>query len=266
MKTLIIGDIHNHVDKLETLIGSIEHDQVIFLGDYFDNFHDSIYDARTTASWLEYSTSKKNRIHLMGNHDMPYRFPSNLYFDCPGFTREKSKMINSIFNRYETSIWSKIKFAHFDYDSNIIYSHAGFTEKVFRCHPIKGPNLKEYNKMVDKAYEALVKDDQALSPLFCQNIDDSYSGITWIRPNSFKNITGVAQFVGHTPTHIITNCGFNDAVPVIRESDGGVTFYMDCAHSWVGLLESNNLKFINRHTMNEVQCERSILDYINFHK
>jgi hypothetical protein len=247
MKTIVIGDIHNYVDGIETLLDSIPHDQVIFLGDYFDNFGDTPHIAQKTALWLINSLRHENRIHLMGNHDMPYRYSGNIYLDCPGYTTKKSAAINSTMALLEGS-WDKIKFAHFDHENNFIFSHAGLTEKLFPVCPINGIDLKAVEQRIIEAGEQLNKDSQARVDIFCENIDPSYCGITWIRPFSFKPISGVTQVVGHTPTCIMQQCDFFDGSPLKRTENGGSVWYMDCAHTWIGIYEDGVLTPMNRNT------------------
>jgi predicted phosphodiesterase len=254
MKTIVIGDIHNYVDNIEGLLASIPHDQVIFLGDYFDNFGDSPFVAQKTAAWLLQSLQHENRIHLMGNHDMPYRYVGNIYMDCPGFTNKKSKVINATMSLVENS-WSKLKFAHFDHENSVIFSHAGLTEKLFPCHPINGPNLKEMEEAIINAGKEMDKNSQSMQPLFCENIDPTYCGITWIRPNYFKMIPGITQVVGHTPTSILQNGLYNSGTPILRKQDGGAVWYMDCAHTWIGIYEDGELTPINRWTKEPLRSQ-----------
>jgi len=49
MRTLIVPDMHNRVDKVVRLITEIPHDRIVFLGDYFDDFHDTEHIAEKAA-------------------------------------------------------------------------------------------------------------------------------------------------------------------------------------------------------------------------
>src|ERR1035437_9205008 len=88
---LIIPDIHNNVGWVEEYLAKQKYDYVVFLGDYFDEFYDSVKDATEAAKWLKESLKKENRIHLWGNHDTSYFFP-NLY-ECSGYSKEKEEGI-----------------------------------------------------------------------------------------------------------------------------------------------------------------------------
>lgn len=124
MKFLIIPDVHNHYNEAEELIGHFPGHQAVFLGDYFDNFGDNPTVAGKTAEWLRYSIAK-GRIHLMGNHDLPYRWQ---YQQCPGYTREKHR---AILQHMRPSDWQQTRLALIlrvaPSCRPLVLSHAGFT-------------------------------------------------------------------------------------------------------------------------------------------
>ncbi len=69
-KLIIIPDLHNDYFTAEKIIKKENRDKVLFLGDYFDDFYDTLEDADNTAKWLTKSLQQKNRVHLIGNHDL----------------------------------------------------------------------------------------------------------------------------------------------------------------------------------------------------
>ncbi len=99
MKTLVFPDLHQPslacIDAIERLIAHERPDQTVFLGDYFDQFHDTPADQECTARWLKESLTKPNRVHLIGNHDASYLWPSPATA-CPGWTLEKQNVVDSI--------------------------------------------------------------------------------------------------------------------------------------------------------------------------
>ena len=62
-KTLIVPDIHNKIDIVDEAIEAFKTsvDEIVFLGDIFDDFGDTLQDAKDSAIWL------KNRLHLPNN-------------------------------------------------------------------------------------------------------------------------------------------------------------------------------------------------------
>jgi predicted secreted acid phosphatase len=63
---MIISDLHNRIDWVEPALSSLQYNKVIFLGDYFDDFDDTVEDTKKVAKWLKQSVPKPDRIHLCG--------------------------------------------------------------------------------------------------------------------------------------------------------------------------------------------------------
>ncbi len=244
MKTFVIGDLHNHVEWIEPFLKENEHDRVIFLGDYFDNFGDTTAIAEHTAQWLSKSVLIPNRIHIMGNHDMPYRFPWNAYFDCPGWTPSKQTSVSKIMTN---ELWNHIKMAHFDHDIKFIYSHAGLTAKLFKVCPINGCNLNNFETQILEALNDCNCKGNKRIPIFQQNPDYTYDGITWIRPSNLILLPGITQIIGHTPTSSIFNIPFKDSIPFFHQVDTGIVWDIDCANNWIGVVENDEFYCLNRH-------------------
>lgn len=202
MKTLVVGDIHQKIDQVEKIISDWT-DRIIFVGDYFDDFNDTVEDARRTAQWLKQSLQKPNRVHLMGNHDYNYRIrPAGAYY-CTGFTLEKYEAINL---ELSISDWRMIKYFHHEKDDATIYwfSHAGISTHWFK-HPVLGLTTEVIEKKVKEASEAiegrLFESPQAM----CLNAVDWYrggkyprGGLLWSHWTNCEVFDGVTQIVGHT--------------------------------------------------------------------
>lgn len=71
-KAVVIPDVHNKWERAEAIVDAERPDRVVFLGDYFDDFGDTVEDADSTAAWLERSLGDEARVHLVGNHDLNY--------------------------------------------------------------------------------------------------------------------------------------------------------------------------------------------------
>ncbi len=106
-KLLIIPDIHNDYLTAEKIIKKENPDKIIFLGDYFDDFDDTIQDTNNTAKWLVKSLKQENRIHLIGNHDLSY-MTNNPNLRCMGYRTDKHKAIKKHFIN-----WSKLLMYYF---------------------------------------------------------------------------------------------------------------------------------------------------------
>ena len=53
MKTLVVPDIHNKIDVVQKILDKESSvDEVIFLGDWFDDFNDNVNDVVEVAKFL----------------------------------------------------------------------------------------------------------------------------------------------------------------------------------------------------------------------
>ena len=193
-RILVLGDLHNAVDRAEAILTRWRdrYDQAVLLGDYFDDFGDSPAEARHSALWLAGSLLREERIHLLGNHDLAYLFPSNHALFCPGFTAEKCRAITEVLaaaprDRLHLA-WSAGPW---------LFSHAGL-------HPSFAGNATP---------AALAEKAEALRPGLAAGRSGTWlsvgmarggraavGGITWQDWNEeFQPVRGVNQIVGHTP-------------------------------------------------------------------
>jgi hypothetical protein len=205
MKTLIISDIHNRHHVAEHIIKNEKPDLTIFLGDYFDSYEDTADDVRSTAQWFHYSVNQPNRIHLVGNHDLPYWFPDNKYLDCPGFHRFKWLLVKESVTNAD---WEKLKFYH-NLDNHWLLSHAG-------AHPTWViPGYKTGNRPITDigSLEKLLAHETEKFLIAAGRQQDHWF-VAWSRARSgtlnpgglvwndfhgdFHAILGVNQLVGHT--------------------------------------------------------------------
>lgn len=210
MKILIIPDIHNKHVRAQRIIDSEGSDKIIFLGDYFDDFHDSVQDVKETAKWLKNSLTDKNRIHLFGNHDIGYAFPCNSYCICSGWEKEKSRAINNIFSDDD---WRQFKWFHNEDD--VLFFHGGMDERRVRANETILSNILEY---LEEQSEIAFRRASTLNPHSFYEAGRSRGGIwpvggllwcDFIR--EFKHHSLFHSIVGHTPVK----------VPVIK--NGGLT-------------------------------------------
>jgi hypothetical protein len=123
-KIIAIGDIHHgpNFEQIEAAIAREKPDLTVFLGDYFDQFHDHYDHARRTAQWIKRSLATPNRIHLWGNHDIPYYASS--FIHCRGYDPAKERAIRSVLDEND---WAKLKLWHLE--DSWLFTHAGLTAK-----------------------------------------------------------------------------------------------------------------------------------------
>ncbi len=208
MNIIVIGDIHNHWVEAEEVASLYDKThQVIFVGDYFDDFGDTAIDAEQTARWLKESLNKPNRIHLMGNHDINYSYlnyktdhhghPQNIY-NCSGYDMKKDDAISRVMTEQD---WDKIKFAH--YENGFWFSHAGFHPNWFE-HPIKGMDNEAILEKLAKATEDYLNRtwNETIGAVGrCRGGMQKNGGILWLDDHREATlISNFKQVYGHTPT------------------------------------------------------------------
>jgi hypothetical protein len=233
MTTIIISDIHNKVRWIEPALEKLKekyaYDEVVFLGDYFDNFGDSTFEAGGTANWLKCSIQNSNRIHLLGNHDMPYMIPHNDSLWCPGFNQYKCRVINETLK----DMWHLFRPAYFT--QNYLLSHAGF-HPMLVTHPVKGvPSPDELIVMANKGLEHLKTG--LPHPLFNpgSRMGEPYiGGITWADWNDeFVCLDNVNQIVGHTPHNKVR----------MKNNDTCLNYCMDTHTQHIGIIIDGVVNF-----------------------
>ena len=183
-RLLIIPDLHHHIENAEHWIATQPFDRVVFLGDYFDDYHDSVSDARRTAFWLKQRMVTTQDIFLLGNHDAAYLFPETPELFCPGFTPAKAKGIHEILRPEH---WQRFQLAHAEGDW--LMSHAGFYPTWLESITI--PNI-------------LARCETAMLLAARRKVDsmlhaDKFCGPLWMDWDNLLPIRGIHQIVGHTP-------------------------------------------------------------------
>jgi len=203
---LVIPDIHHKTRMADAILDApTEHhiDYIVFLGDYFDDFGDTPAISARTAEWLKESLGKPNRIHLMGNHDLHYRYWRHEYMRNPytGWTSEKARAINDVLTPGD---WDKLKWFHHEPAGNWLFSHAGL-------HPDMLPPLNSDDgepNVCDALATACARATRALElggrhPLFRAGLarggKQAVGGIVWLDWHSEFVPFHFHQVVGHTP-------------------------------------------------------------------
>lgn len=205
MTTLVIADLHNKVNWVTPFITALEQkikiDEIVFLGDYFDEFHDTPYEAEGTARWLQESLRDKRRHHCIGNHDMPYLLPKvPKSQQCPGWSAMKDSAVNKVLRREE---WDQLLTAY--YSQGWLFSHAGFTAELF-ANPI---GVTDPAALIKKTEHALglmkggIHRDEFGPGSRMGDLEPG--GVTWCDWGDFNPIVGIQQVVGHTPDGYIRN-------------------------------------------------------------
>lgn len=195
MKVLILPDIHNRINEAQQIIDRENIENIVFLGDYFDSFNDTLEITQQTSYWLKDSMKDKNRIHLLGNHDLPYINPE---FICSGYSEGKRWAINS------TGVdLSKLK--HYCYVEDWLCTHAGLSYDFYKAFATSGMNVNDL-------LETYSNDDELVQRLYqCSPMrggHDGIPGIIWCDWDEFEPIPDQKQIFGHTHGDVRTK-GYN---------------------------------------------------------
>jgi len=185
MRTLLIPDIHNNIDAVDLIIKKENADNIVFLGDYFDNFGDGVESAIHVAEWLKKSMRESNRIHLLGNHDNSYR---NIGYMCSGFTPLKKFAIDKVGVNLND-------LKHFTMVDDWLCTHAGLTKKFYKHYALKKEKPVEM-------LERFVSDKMLRETLYgASQLRGGYDipGILWCDSREFEPIPKLKQIFGHTP-------------------------------------------------------------------
>lgn len=210
MKILIIPDVHQKLHKVEKILENNTFDKLISLGDWFDDFYDTPIQAQKTAEYILdlYCRYGENFVWLLGNHDIPYLFPTVYdYYACSGNTREKVKAIQEVFKGSSKPLGYSVELAHIikiDGCKDIVLSHAGVSEQHFAkpfSEEITSEDIIERCAQAFKNINLLLR-DPVLGAGPARGGRETVGGITWLDWRcEFQPIYSISQIVGHSPVN-----------------------------------------------------------------
>lgn len=281
MKILVLSDIHLRKNVAQAIIDAHSKvDQIVCLGDCFDNWNDTVQENLDMAIWVKEKLDDSKYTFLVSNHDGAYLYPENKYMHCSGYTEEKKDAIRSIISSTDVE---KFKFAHFS--EEIIFSHAGFDRYLFNYISSLKENVKmngksklcffgssigaiNYNsiqKWMQENHEEMIinlRRDKYL-PLFgigrSRNGSQEVGGITWQDEGSHLVIRGVNQIFGHSirkePLFQFIN---TDKTPMYKVAQTNTTFDSKWFQKGFSLcLDTNSRDFviIENGNLNLYKCQ-----------
>ena len=96
---LIIPDVHHKAQIVNDLRSNHPGMPAIFLGDYFDDFHDSVYDMEKTCRWLKQAFENDDDEFILGNHCFAYlSYELGLRWGfCTGWRVDKQHVFHEYF-------------------------------------------------------------------------------------------------------------------------------------------------------------------------
>lgn len=249
MKILIIPDIHHRIHIVDTILNTEKgYDKVIFLGDYFDRFHDSPDEAAEVARWLKPKLWDKNFVCLYGNHDVSYLYGQI----CGGWSYSKNQVIHSILKAQD---FKRMKF--FWMAQGWLFTHAGlhpdYLPTLWKDKDITMPNIKKFLNVESERCERQLEiggehwfyrvgsSRGGISPI---------GGILWCDVREeFEPVPRIPQIFGHTvqkpyPTFVAGELKRMNSIEVLQGSispKDGWSVDLDCHLAYYGVLEDGNL-------------------------
>lgn len=223
--SLIIPDLHHRWHQAEKIISTVGADDIIFLGDYFDDFDDDAEMVRDTSEWLIESVKKPNRIHLFGNHDQHYAFPYRS-FRCSGYEEWKYFIIHDLVTK---ATWEKLKWYHV-LEEKWLLSHAGLhklnvPQDILALHTDRPKFFAELTQWLDVEIQNCLRKAANNETSWVFNAgrarwgQQRVGGITWCDyEREFYPILGLNQILGHTPQtpcprwHVSVQDGLKDKI------------------------------------------------------
>lgn len=237
-KTLIIPDIHLKIDLADKIIKNVDHDEVIFLGDLFDDFNDTPEMIQNACDWLVEFVNNPNHTMILGNHDMHYAF-TNKSFQCSGYEQWKYFIIHD--NLSHKKVWDKIKHYHI-LDNKWLLTHAGLHKhllpsNIANLYPDRESFLKEVSKYLDKSIiDGFRNEGWIFEAGTSRGGFQRFGGITWCDHNQdMYPILGLNQIYGHTPQ------SRGDASWIIQDSEKSDPYFKPSFNQSVTVDKINNV-------------------------
>lgn len=202
-KVLVIPDLHGK-DVWKRAVNEIEHDKVVFLGDYFDSFDiDGNTQLENFSDIVEFKTANQNSaILLVGNHDLYYL----TLYKCSGYQEVFGPQITQALNQ----AYSEQLLQDCYSDGNFLYVHAGLTNTWLKA------NTQESYDSASSINSAFYKDPTLFNFISGGDMygNDVYQSPAWVRPEALiKDMyKGLKQIVGHTRVPQIAKVPFVDVI------------------------------------------------------
>jgi hypothetical protein len=157
MKTLVIPDVHQSIERVKEILSVEDFDEVVFLGDWVDSHFNppAVSGFRETCSYLRHLLVEhplRNKfVFLLGNHDLQYIHLNNkasttsvvaerAYY-CSGFSKSKAREWRRVFfdeGLRDSLFLDKFRVCHLS--QGWLFSHAGISES----HIPYGEGLQEF--------------------------------------------------------------------------------------------------------------------------
>lgn len=198
-KILVCGDVHckkEVVDKALKLYEENNCDRLIFIGDYTDDWNDTVEQNLEILDYLfslKYDMGER-LILLLGNHDISNWIGGE--FKCSGFSEAKYAQLKFSYEGNKQDF----KMAHAE--NGFLITHAGVCNSWLEFFLKATENKKlddEYLTKPEKVADLLNQYQFKLSLFYPEDSP------LWLRPDEKVEYPTFKQIVGHTPVALIEN-------------------------------------------------------------
>lgn len=196
MRTLIVSDVHDKIEELESIekqAGAVN--KIVHIGDWTDSYPPRDGGPQNVAYFLKHNINDPKRELIIGNHDLQYMFPNQTGIRCSGYEPFKDLDMGRIL------LHNRSKFKFTTTVSSWRISHAGFAQFAERF----GDDLDTY---CANFLQKMIGMDQnnthiPLSGLLtvgkARGGFDEKGGPLWLDwDKEFEPVSGMVQIVGHT--------------------------------------------------------------------
>lgn len=206
MKILFVGDVHNHMymfNDIAALDEKYNFDNIIFFGDYVDDWNTSNYESlQTLDEVIELKKSNKDKYTLLlGNHEISY-----LGYPCSGHDFKLDRVVKT-FITSNINLFDFYKSVYIN-DKEYVCTHAGIVNDYI-YNVLNGSGnwklgLNRFNKS---------KLDYISNVSYCNELRGGmypYSSFVWAdrlehKAQNYDNTPLIPyQIIGHTPVSTIT--------------------------------------------------------------
>lgn len=207
-KILVVGDLHTKTHILNKAINKFKRedfDEIIFLGDYVDDWSASPNDSRMILdSLVSLKTKYGNKVTLLlGNHDLSEYISGR--FTCSGY---------NFYTSLEVKLALKDNESLFDIAcsrENILFSHAGITNKWKKYAKINAKTPQKIANALNDSFHYRYTNQKKFEIFKKLSEAGEGRGGSGIASPIWADITelvadpldGIHQVVGHTPVKSI---------------------------------------------------------------
>lgn len=195
---IIVPDVHEEIDRVESILTAGIGYQFIFLGDWFDSWSGVTANTEKTIDWLAKNLLNPSYTFCWGNHDLSYYQPE--FYKCSGYNEERANIIKKKLTQEHWNTFIPGVIIENTLNTYLV-SHAGINPAFIKYDPRKSEKEAIHNLLLRAAKNAKARVRDPLFEVGAGRGGGEYAigGITWQDWHSeLEDLRDVFQIVGHT--------------------------------------------------------------------